>query len=90
LQAREAARKMMAKYQIAFPAALTSRHTQRRAIDMTIAWKGNLKITDFKGQTHVISAGPRNGSNPQLVAVGKTFGVIKLLSDPPHWSDDGR
>jgi hypothetical protein len=24
------------------------------------------------------------------VAVGKTFGVIKLLSDPPHWSDDGR
>lgn len=90
LQAREAARKMMAKYQIAFPAALTSRHTQRRAIDMTIAWKGNLKITDFKGQAHVISSGPRNGSNPQLVAVGKTFGVIKLMSDPPHWSDDGR
>ena len=50
--AREAARRMMAKYQIAFPAALTSRHTQRRAIDMTIGWKGTLKITDFNGKTH--------------------------------------
>lgn len=90
LKARDAARRMMEKYQIAFPAALTSRHTQRRAIDMTIGWKGNLKIIDFKGQTHVISSGSRNGSNPQLAAVGKSFGVIKLMSDPPHWSDDGR
>ena len=89
LSAREAARKMMAAYQIAFPAALTSRHTQRRAIDMTISWKGTLKITDFNGQSHAISTGPRNGSNPQLIVVGKTFGVVKLVSDPPHWSDDG-
>lgn len=79
----------MAAYQIAFPAALTSRHTQRRAIDMTISWKGTLKITDFNGQAHAISTGPRNGSNPQLIMVGKTFGVVKLVSDPPHWSDDG-
>ena len=40
LAARGAAKKMMVAYQIAFPAALTSRHTQRRAIDMTIGWKG--------------------------------------------------
>jgi hypothetical protein len=90
LRARDAAKKMMAKYQIVFPAALTSRHTQRRAIDMTISWKGTLKITDFNGRSHVIASGPRNGSNPQLIVVGKSFGVMKLPSDPPHWSDDGR
>jgi hypothetical protein len=87
--ARAAARQMMARYQIKFPAALISRHTQRRAIDMTIGWKGSLRITDFNGQAHVIDGGPHSGSNPQLIHVGATFGVIKLVNDPPHWSDDG-
>ena len=87
--ARAAARQMMARYQIRFPAALVSRHTQRRAIDMTIAWKGALRVTDFNGQTHVIDAPPRTGSNPVLIGVGASFGVIKLVKDPPHWSDDG-
>ncbi len=89
VSARAAARQMMDGYQIRFPAALESRHTQRRAIDMTIGWQGTLKIRDFNGQAHTISSGPRNGSNPELIRVGATFGVIKLASDPPHWSDDG-
>ena len=46
------ARQMMAGYQIQFPAALESRHTQRRAIDMTIGWHGTLNIRDFNGQSH--------------------------------------
>ena len=87
--AKSAAKAMMAKYEIQFPAALVSRHTQRRAIDMTIGWQGMLKITDFDGIAHNIASGPKNGSNPELIAVGKSFGVIKLPSDPPHWSDDG-
>jgi hypothetical protein len=87
--ARAAARQMMARYQIRFPAALVSRHTQRRAIDMTIGWRGALHITDFDGHAHTIDGGPRNGANPQLIRVAATFGVIKLVSDPPHWSDDG-
>src|SRR6201996_7459607 len=33
--ARDGARQMMAGYEIRFPAALDSRHTQRRAVDMT-------------------------------------------------------
>lgn len=88
-QARAAARAMMTGYAIQFPAALESRHTQRRAIDMTIGWNGPLTIRDFNGQSHVIANGPRDGSNPQLIQVGASFGVIKLVSDPPHWSDDG-
>jgi hypothetical protein len=87
--AKTAARAMMAKYDIQFPAALVSRHTQRRAIDMTIAWTGTLKIIDFDGVTHTIASSPKNGSNAELIAAGKSFGVIKLPSDPPHWSDDG-
>jgi hypothetical protein len=88
-QAKSAARAMTAKYQIRFPAALVSRHTQRRAIDMTIGWKGDLTVLDFDGAPHRIAGGPRNGSHPGLIAVGRTFGVVKLRSDPPHWSDDG-
>jgi hypothetical protein len=87
--ARDAARQMMSGYDIQFPAALESRHTQRRAVDMTIGWNGTLSITDFNGQSYAITSSPRDGSNPDLIAVGATFGVIKLVSDPPHWSDDG-
>ena len=88
-QARSAAKIMMATYEIRFPAALVSRHTQRRAIDMTVGWQGTLAIRDFDGRTHRIADGPRNGANPELIAVGRSFGVIKLPGDPPHWSDDG-
>jgi hypothetical protein len=88
-QAKSAAKAMMAKYEIQFPAALVSRHTQRRAIDMTIGWQGTLTVTDFDGKLHHIAGGPRNGANPDLIAVGGSFGVVKLPSDPPHWSDDG-
>jgi hypothetical protein len=56
---------------------------------MTISWGGTLNIRDFNGKVHAIASGPRNGSNPDLIAVGATFGVIKLVTDPPHWSDDG-
>ena len=30
------------------------------------------------------------GSNAQLYDLGAQFGVHKLVSDPPHWSSDGR
>lgn len=86
---KAAAAAMKKKYAIKFPAALVSRHTQRRAIDMTIAWKGTLSIRDFNGKLKNITSTPRTGSNPDLIKVGATFGVIKLATDPPHWSDDG-
>ncbi|MBV9992619.1 MAG: hypothetical protein JOZ72_15170 [Alphaproteobacteria bacterium] len=87
--ARGAASAMMKGYAIKFPAALVSRHTQRRAIDMNIAWKGALRVTDFDGVVHAIDA-PCDHMNPILHEVGRSFGVIKLVKDPPHWSDDGR
>jgi len=87
--ARAAAAAMKSAYEIKFPAALVSRHTQRRAIDMTISWQGTLNITDFNGQERTITAPPRSGLNHAVVDVGRSFGVIRLMIDPPHWSDDG-
>jgi len=87
--ARSAARAMVSGYAIKFPAALASRHTQRRAVDMRIEWNGLLHVTDFNGVNHAIDL-PSDHMNPILHEVGRSFGVIKLVSDPPHWSDDGR
>lgn len=86
---KQAAEQMVIAYDIAFKPALTSRHTERRAIDMTITWQGELKIVDANGQIVNIKTEPRNGTNAELHRVGATYGVIKLVNDPPHWSDDG-
>lgn len=87
--ARAGAEAMANAYDISYPAALVSRHTQRRAIDMTIGWFERLVLKDNDGKSWSLDVAPRNGANPSLWAIGKTFGVIKLPSDPPHWSDDG-
>jgi hypothetical protein len=36
-----------------------------------------------------ITSSPRTGQNGELHAVGQTYNVVKLVSDPPHWSADG-
>lgn len=87
---RGAARAMVKAYDIAFAPARHSRHTQGRAIDMTIGWKGNLKIDNNGSGTTTISSTPRNGFNLALRKVGKTYKVTKHPSDPPHWSTDGK
>lgn len=87
--ARAAAVAMRTGYGIVYPAALVSRHTQRLAIDMSISWKGTLAAHDAQGRLVEISSQPRDQTNAMLAVVGKSFGVIKLASDPPHWSQDG-
>jgi hypothetical protein len=87
---RAAAKAMVEGYGIAFAPALHSRHTEGHAIDMTIEWTGNLVIASRDGSKTTITATPRNGFNAVLRRVGKTYGVTKNPSDPPHWSTDGR
>jgi hypothetical protein len=41
------------------------------------------------GATKTIGSLPRTGLNHDLWAVGATYGVLKLPSDPPHWSSNG-
>jgi hypothetical protein len=72
--------------------ALTSRHIEGNAIDMTISWSGTLSIADASNRTVAISTSPSSGMNQDLVTVGNSYGVIKFVggdSDKPHWSNDG-
>lgn len=86
-----AARAMENAYAIRFRPALQSRHTQGRAIDMNITWAGNLTMQTAGGGAQTITTLPRTGAgNVELHAVGAGYGVLKLVADPPHWSDDGR
>lgn len=89
-KSKAAARQMVAAFGMVQIAALNSRHTDRLAIDMTLSWNGNLSIKRSGGGTKTIAGQPRNGSNRELIAVGAGYGLVKLITDPPHWSDDGR
>lgn len=82
-ESRAAAREMAASYNIVYPPALRSRHTERGAIDMTISGLRNKTVRDASGADVLIK------KDSDLYAVGESYGVKKLRSDPPHWSDNG-
>lgn len=74
----EGARAMVETYELVVQPATNSRHNTGRAIDMTIeGWP----------------ATPANLEDPEnlgsLYLLGRGYGVIKLVKDRPHWSDDG-
>lgn len=81
--ARSAAVAMVREFGIVYPAALASRHTERRAIDMTIRFPGSIMVATRSGR--LLPAASLN----DLVPIGATYGVMKLKSDAPHWSEDG-
>ena len=86
---RAAAAAMVHGYGIAHRPALTSMHIFGKAIDMSVGWNGTLKIKQKNGTKKTIGSLPRTGLNHDLWAVGATYGVLKLPSDPPHWSSTG-
>ncbi len=74
---------MVSGYGLAYKPSLTSRHIQGRAIDMTITGIIGKTMQGKDGSDVAIA------SAKVLHAVGADYGVVKLVSDPPHWSDDG-
>ena len=80
---RAAASAMVISYQIVFRPALNSNHTRGLAIDMSISNYLNKNVNNAGGTAVLI----RTAAN--LHALGATYGVHKLASDPPHWSSDG-
>lgn len=82
-ESKKAATAMARGFTIVYPPALISRHTERAAVDMTIGGMVGKKIKDASDKDVDIK------QLSDLNAVGATYGVHKLLSDPPHWSDDG-
>ncbi|WP_052507703.1 peptidoglycan-binding domain-containing protein [Sphingomonas hengshuiensis] len=88
-RSKRGAQEMVDLFAIAYQPSLTSRHIEGRAVDMTIGWTGTITVRDATGAPRPLAA-PRSGeSNADLHRIGKSYGVFKLLSDPPHWSDDG-
>ncbi|MEH2239226.1 peptidoglycan-binding domain-containing protein [Nostoc sp.] len=85
----QAAKEMVSGYNIAFRPVLTSRHTQRLAIDWEITWSGTLNIKNASGTIVSITEPRTSYENSTLWQVGRSYGVIKLSSDRPHWSNDG-
>ncbi len=87
---KAAALSMVQAYGVVFQPVLNSRHTEGRAVDMDITWQGNLSVVRGDGALVTISSAPRTGAgNAELHAVGASYGVVKLLTDAPHWSVDG-
>ena len=77
-----------------------SNHTKGLAIDMTTTWSATtIAIVDGNGHTVKIDTNPHTGLNLQLMAVGKTYGVIHFCyqtctknvpgGDKNHWSVNG-
>ena len=80
---RAAAREMARLFHIAYKPSLTSNHIRGTAVDMTITRPAKFSMTNKAGKTVSV------GSSADLHAVGASYGVHKLLADPPHWSADG-
>ncbi|MEG3437138.1 transglycosylase SLT domain-containing protein [Pannus brasiliensis CCIBt3594] len=95
-KSRSAAREMVNGYgmqNLEVAPSLKSRHILRRAIDMNVSWTGNLEIRTADGRPRVITSNPKDGTNPDLIEVGKTYGVVHFdppHKDRPHWSEDGK
>lgn len=85
----QAAGQMVSAYNIAFRPALVSRHTQGLAIDWEITWSGTLNIRNASGTIVSINEPRTSYENSTLWQVGRSYGVIKLVNDRPHWSNDG-
>jgi hypothetical protein len=87
----QGASEMVRLFRMAHVASLTSNHIRGQAIDMNISWTGSIVLRPAGASAAVeVKAGPRNGDNQQLQAIGAGFGVKKLRTDPPHWSYNGR
>lgn len=83
------AQEMVDHFGLVFQPSLNSLHIQGKAIDMDVTWSGTLQITNKSGVVVPIGAPHLGSSNTTLHSVGATYGVIKLASDPPHWSATG-
>ncbi len=84
-----AAEAMVQGYGIVFKPALTSRHIEGKAIDMDVKWTVPTLVVAKADGTPTRIGPPRDRSNGALHFVGASYGVYKLVSDPPHWSVDG-
>lgn len=80
---------MVQGYAIRYRPSLTSNHVEGRAIDMRLTWHGKTYVEAKDGVSYELGPCQPPRVDPVLVRVAASYGVKKLLKDPPHWSDDG-
>ena len=91
-----AAREMVAGFGLAVPPrstnppALTSNHIAGEAVDMTITWSGKTMVAEKNGKKVEVTFMPNVNANLVLHEIGRSYGVVKLKTDAPHWSYNGR
>ena len=78
-----AAQAMIAAYGLEHKPSLNSRHIKGKAIDMDVSGIVGKTMKDRNGSEVEIA------SVQVLYSVGAGYGVRKLVTDPPHWSDTG-
>jgi hypothetical protein len=88
-KSRAAAQEMVALFGIKVQPSLASLHISGLAIDMDIDWPGTISIKTATGETVAVGPPGDGATNKALHTVGASYGVLKLLSDPPHWSSTG-
>lgn len=86
---KAAAKEMRDLFNIAYQPSLRSRHIEGKAIDMTITWGAAISVRDAKGTAISVGAPYSGDYNAVLHRIGASYGVMKLVSDRPHWSTDG-
>lgn len=95
-KSKAGAKEMVSGFGLAVPPkstnapSLTSNHISGKAIDMTITWKGTIKVKKKDGKTVDVKYMANVNSNTTLHTVGASYGVKKLKTDAPHWSYNGR
>jgi len=96
VSSKRGAREMVEGFGLAVPPkstnapALSSNHIVGTAIDMNITWSGTIKVKNKQGTEVAIAFMPDVNANTTLHAIGESYGVKKLATDAPHWSDSGR
>lgn len=92
---KQGAKKMVDGFGLAVPPAstnapsLNSRHISGKAIDMYITWAGTINIKKKDGSSMAVTFMNNPNANIKLHQVGASYGVKKLATDAPHWSDTG-
>lgn len=85
----KAAQQMVSGYGIVYRPAFPTKHSTGTAIDMNVTWSGALNIKLADGSVKTIASTPRDNSNHELHLAANTYNVHKLVTDAPHWSDNG-
>ena len=78
-----AAGEMMRLFGIVYEPAISSNHGRGTAIDMNVTRPATMSIADGAGKQVTVKTAA------ELNRVGASYGVHKLVADPPHWSANG-